>query len=27
MFGEDALDDLKETLEMQRGKPLPKIGA
>ena len=27
MFGEEALDDLKATLEMQRGKPLPKIGA
>jgi hypothetical protein len=26
MFGEEALDDLKATLEMQRGKALPKIG-
>ena len=25
MFGEAALDDLKATLELQRGKPLPKI--
>jgi uncharacterized protein (UPF0264 family) len=25
MFGEEALDDLIETLKMQRGKPLPKV--
>jgi hypothetical protein len=27
MFGEEALDDLKATLEMQRGKSLPKVGS
>ena len=27
MFGEEALDDLKATLEMQRGKSLPKLGS
>jgi hypothetical protein len=26
MFGEEAVDDLKATLEMQRGKKLPKLG-
>jgi hypothetical protein len=25
MFGVEALDDLKATFEMQRGKPLPKL--
>jgi hypothetical protein len=27
LFGEEALDDLKATLDMQRGKSLPKIGS